>query len=169
MATWTSFYIKTTDFDKVVEKLKLLTGIPNVIKGEFPEDHYGSFLMDESLPDYLVVGLIQPDWIAVNYNSSNKLIDWCTFLSKEFDTHVIIILAQSVSDYYYFAYYAGGQKKRELEYCYSGDFDEINFGEKFDFENEYPGTKTDYNGEVEYMFDFDSIEEYSKHFGLTIQ
>ena len=57
---------------------------------------------------------------------------------------------------------------REIEYCYGADYETINIGERFDFEDEQPGKKVEYNGEVDFIFDFDSIEEYSKHFGLVV-
>ncbi len=169
MATWASFYIKTTEKDKAVEKLKSLSGITQSDERSFPNDHYNSFILDEAYPNYLVVGMTQPEWVTIVYNSSSKLVDWCTNLSKEFSTLVVVTLAQSVSDYYYFACYDKGQKLRELEFCYSDDFEEVNFGKRFDFENEQPGQKTEFDGEVEYCFDFDSIEEYCKHFSLIVQ
>jgi hypothetical protein len=32
-----------------------------------------------------------------------------------------------------------------------------------------PGKKVEYNGEVDFIFDFESIEEYARHFGLAVQ
>jgi hypothetical protein len=169
MSTWSSFFIRNTDKQKVIEKLKLLTCVNETYEGKITDDYYDSFLMDESLPNYLAVSDGQPNWIAININSPNKLIDWCTQFSKEFNTEVILILAQNTSDYYYFSYYNKGIKLREIECCYGGDIEEINFGEKFHFENEEPGTKTEYDGITEYFFDFECMEEYCKHFELALQ
>lgn len=169
MSTWISLFLKTPDKNKVVDRLKSLSGITASNEGEFPTDHFEHFLLDESLPNYLVIGSPQPDWVRVVYNSSHKLTDWCISLSKELETQVILTLAQSVSDYYYFAYYNKGVKLRELEFCYSTDFDEVNFGEKFDFENEQPGTKSEFDGEESYLFDFENIEEYCGHFGIVVE
>jgi hypothetical protein len=65
--------------------------------------------------------------------------------------------------------YDRGEKIREIEVCYSDDFKPKNIGERFEFENEQPGKKEDYEGEVEYYFGFEEIEEYCKQFGLEIQ
>jgi hypothetical protein len=65
--------------------------------------------------------------------------------------------------------YEHGKKLREIEVCYSEDFDMVNFGQKFPFENPEPGGRTEYDGEVSYVFDFDAIDEYCKQFNLTIQ
>lgn len=169
MSTWISLFLKTPDKNKVVDQLMSLTGITVSTEGEFPKDHLEHFLLDESLPNYIVIGSFQPDWVRVVYNSSHKLTDWCVTLSRELDTQVILTLAQSVSDYYYFVYYDKGVKLRELEYCYSTDFDEVNFGEKFEFENERPGTRSEFDGEESYLFDFENIEEYCGHFGIEVE
>jgi hypothetical protein len=169
MSTWISLFLKTPDKNKVVDRLKSLSGITISNEGAFPNDCFEHFLLDESLPNYLVIGSPQQDWVRVVYNSSHKLTDWCITLSRELETEVILTLAQSVSDYYYFSYYSKGVKLRELEFCYSADFDEINFGEKFHFENEKPGIKSDFDGEESYLFDFESIEKYCGHFGIEVE
>lgn len=169
MATWTAFYVKTKDEESLTDKLKSLSGINNSIVSKFPPDHYGSFLVNEVPPSYLVFTGTQPGWVTVVYNSAHKLTDWSIDISRQFNTQVIVTQAQSVSSYYYFALYEKGEKVRELEYCYSTDFEPTNFGNKFDFEGEEPGQKLDDDGEDSYLFDFDSIEKYCDHFGLIIQ
>ncbi len=169
MATWSSFYIKTTDVDKVIDTLKNFTGIDSVEEGNFPSDHYDSFLLDEILPNYLIIGSTQKGWVTIVYNSSSKLLEWCENLSKEFNTLVVLTLAQSVSDYYYFSYFKNGHKQREIELCYSTDIDEINFGKPFPFENIKPGKPVEFDGKIDFIFDFDSIEEYCQYLGLIIQ
>src|ERR1700754_2598170 len=156
MSTWISLFINTAEKDKVVEQLKSFTGIAVSDEGVFPDDHYESMLLDETLPNYLIIGSVQPDWVRVVYNSSSKLTEWCISISRELQTRVIVTLAQSVSDYYYFAYYNNGVKLRELEYCYSADLEEVNFGQRLEFENEQPGKRSEFDGEVTYLFDFDS-------------
>lgn len=165
MSSWKSFHIKTKELQKVVPILKSLTGIKLVTEGKFPKDYYNSFLLDEIYPNYLIVGIVSANWVTVHYNSSHKLEGWCMAISGELQTEVILILAQNTSDYYYFAYYNDGQKLRELEYCYSTDFDEVNFGDRFSFENNDSGTVKNEN----YVFDFDRIFEYCQHFGLTLE
>ena len=89
-------------------------------------------------------------------------------LSKDLQTEVIIASAQINAGFYHFSLYRKGERTREIEYCYGADYETINIGERFDFEDEQPGKKVEYNGEVDFIFDFDSIEEYSKHFGLVV-
>jgi hypothetical protein len=169
MATWTSFYINTGDKGQVIEKLQSLTEITDISTGSFPENFQDSYSFGDTFdPDFLVIGMTQPDWVTVVHNSFDKLCDWGEQLSKEFGK-VIVTMAQSVSSGYYFAYYQNGQKLREIEVCYSSDFEEINYGDKFDFEGDLPGNKVNYGDGEKYVFGFDSIEEYCKYFGLIIQ
>ena len=97
-----------------------------------------------------------------------NLEGWDKELSKDLQTEVIIASAQSNAGFYHFSLYRKGEMTREIEYCYGADYETINIGERFDFEDEQPGKKVEYNGEVDFIFDFDSIEEYSKHFGLVV-
>ncbi|MEO6254455.1 MAG: hypothetical protein ABIO79_14175 [Ferruginibacter sp.] len=171
MSTWTTFYVQTNDSEPVTQQLKELAGINHVEKGAFPgDDLYACYLVDENaMPDYLVIGKTQAGWVTVNHNSFNRLVDWGMVLSKKLNTKVILTMAQSVSDVYYFCLFDKGLKLREIEVCYSDDFTPINYGQKFDFEGEQPGSKQDYDGETEYYFGFEEIEQYCSHFGLTIQ
>ena len=168
MSTWTEFYIQNTEKNKVVEKLKSLTSIQASTVGIFPKDFHSSYLLDENpIPDYLIIGNTQPDWIRVIHNSLKKINNWGEVLSRAFETKVIMTMAQSVSDGYYFALYDNGNLVREIEICYGDGTEMVNYGTKFDFEGPEPGKKLKY--EDEYIFDFDSIEEYCRQFGLIIQ
>jgi hypothetical protein len=169
MGTWTSFYIKTTDKPKLVEALQ--SALP--IATEVVEDQPGSITNDvrpstNSQPDQLVLAQTNPEWCIVFHNSFDKLEDLALGLSQDLDTSVIVTMAQSTSDYYYFALYTNGHNKREIEVCYSDDTEMINTGERFSFENEEPGKKVEYDGRISYLFDFDSLEEYCKYFGFNI-
>lgn len=124
---------------------------------------------DTSSPTYLAVAETSSNWITVRHNSFSYLSNWCEIISEQLATKVIVTIAQSVSDFYYFSMYENGQKVREISVCYSDDSNSINFGNKFDFENEQPGKKEIYNGDIEYYFGFEEIEDYCKHFELTIQ
>lgn len=170
MSTWTNFYIKTDNKNIVVEQLKTLTGIAEAKDGDYPADLYDSYLLDEtSKPTYLAIGKTDPNWITVSHNSFNNLAEWGHLISKNLDTKVIVTIAQSVSDAYYFSLFDRGQKIREIEVCYSANFKPKNFGQRFEFENEQPGKKEEYDGEIEYYFGFEEIEDYCKHFELEIQ
>ena len=171
MATWTTFYINTDAVKLLVQKLSDLTDNLHVAYDtDFPSDMGDYQMLDTHLaPNYIAVGQTEPDWTTIVHNSFNKMEDWGTLLSKQFSCKLIVTMAQSVSSYYYFALYDHGEKIREIQACYSDDTEEINFGKKFDFENEKPGQKHVWEEEESYLFDFDAIEEYCKHFNLTIQ
>lgn len=171
MATWTAFYINTNELNSVVGKLTELTDNLEVIHGtEFPTDMGNYQLLDAELaPNYIAIGQTNKDWTSIVHNSFDKMKDWAKLMSSQFSCKVIVTIAQSVSSYYYFALYDKGEKLREIEACYSDDTEEINFGDKFEFENEKPGQKHVWDGEVSYLFDFDALEEYCSHFGLTLQ
>jgi hypothetical protein len=169
MGAWTAFYVNTSDQKKVTEKLEELTGITSITVGKMPSDHSDSYLFDEkALPNYILVGKTQDDWTTVQHNSFHKLENWGGEFSKHFNCKVIITSAQTVSDAYYFALYDKGEKRREIEVCYSDDFETVNYGERFNFENEQPGDKQEDDEEVSYFFGFENIQQYSEHFGLQI-
>ena len=170
MSTWTAFYVNTDNEKLVTEQLQTLTGISNVEIGKFPDDLFNNYLLDESAkPTYLAICKTQNNWVAVSHNSFNHLEEWSRIISKNLNTKVIATIAQNTADVYYFSLFDNGEKIREIEVCYSADFEPVNFGKKFDFENEQPGTKQEYDGETEYYFDIDSMDEYCGHFGLTMQ
>lgn len=170
MATWTSFYIQYDDLTAIEQELKELSGIQDAFSGTFPNDLHEYYLANENTnPTYLVVGKTQEGWVTVVHNSFSKLSEWSTLLSQKFETKVIVTGAQSVSSYYYFALYENGLKLRELEFCYSDDFKSVNFGNRLWFEGEEPGTKEEFDGEIEYFFGFEDIDNYCKQLGLTIQ
>lgn len=170
MGTWTRFYVKTQEKELLIQELKKMTGLMDFVTNEFPEDLHDNYLLDEkSKPTYLVIENEQDDWITVSHNSFSKLTDWASYLSQNLNTKLIVTAAQSVSDAYYFSLFDSGNKLREIEVCYSADFEPINFGNRFSFENVEPGSKEEYDGGVEYIFDFDEIEKYCNEFGLRIQ
>ena len=142
---------------------------------DFPLDMGQYQLINTNIPpNYLCVGNTQPECITVVHNSFDKLEDWGILFSEKFQCKVIMVMAQSTSDAYYFALYDHSQKRREIETCYGADFAMINEGEPFDFEGPYPGEKSPYtinneSEEASYLFDFDSIERYCSHFGLQLE
>ena len=135
MATWTEFYVNTSNVDALIDQLMSMTGITAANKGKFPDDHHASYMSDEgAMPTYLLIGRISDDWVVVRHSSFNKLEPWGVLLSKRFNCKVICTMAQSVSDAYYFAFYDGGRKTREIDVCHSDDSEHLNFGPPFEFE-----------------------------------
>ncbi|WP_276485374.1 hypothetical protein [Paraflavitalea pollutisoli] len=169
MATWTSFYVQTANQQSLVEELKSLSHIQQLTVGEFPSNLQDRFVSENAPPNYLAIATTQPGWITVVHNGVAQLEEWGIHLSREFNTQVIFTAAQSVSSYYYFALYEFGEKKRELEFCYSDDSEPVIVGAPLPFEGEAPGERDEYDGEVTYVFDFDSIERYCQQLGLIIQ
>lgn len=170
MATWTRFYINSDDLEKVTIELMRLLEVNNLIKGNFPDDFYDSFLLDDkSTPNYVVFTKTQAKWVTVLYNCANKLEDCSKEISKNLDCNVIVTIGQNTVDYYYFSQYYKGIKKREIEVCYGDDIEEINYGEPYDFEGVKPGEAIEEENEIDYVFDIDSLEKYSKYFGIDFQ
>ena len=171
MGTWMAFYINTGDKQAIAGQLSQLTGDLTVTQDTgFPGDIAAHLILNDGwTPSYLAVGNTQPDWTTVVHNSSSKLEDWAEQLSEQFSCRLIVTIAQSVSDYYYFALYEKGIKRREIETCYSDDSEPIDDGDKLDFENFRVGYEEDEDDDDRKLFDFDSIEAYCHHFGLAIQ
>jgi hypothetical protein len=171
MATWAAIFINTDRLDLVRQKLQVLSGIDNSYKGEFPtSDLYNHILLDDNAkPTYLVFAQTQKEWIMVRHNALKNLEEWGKKLSMDLQTSVILASAQNNADFYHFSQYRRGELIRQIEYCYGADYESINIGNKFDFEDEQPGKKVEYNGEVDFIFDFESIEDYARHFGLAVQ
>ena len=171
MATWTSFYINTSQKEAVVQKLAGLTDdLVRTNDAEFPADIGQYHMIDtKRAPTYMAIGNPQSEWTTIVHNSFSKLDAWGLLLSKHFSCKLIVTMAQSVSSSYYFALYENGIKLREIETCYTEDFDEINFGNPFSFENPRPGKKSGPEGKEDYIFSFVSIEEYCAQFNLAIQ
>lgn len=170
MGTWARFYINSSNIEKVTTNLIELTKIDKIRIGEIPEDYNDSFLLDDTLnPNYLVFSMDQDNWITIIYNSGSKIEDWAKTLSEKLNCNLIVTIGQNTVDYYYFSQYNKGVKQREIEVSYGDEIDEINFGEPYDFEDVKPGEKQEYDGEISYLFDFDSLSKYSQHFGLEIE
>jgi len=169
MGTWAAFYVKTPDQLKLVEAIR--SAIPGIT--DVAQDQPGSLTNDitpstNGDPDRLILSQTNPEWVTVFQNSFDDLGDLCTDLSRDLETSIIVTMAQTTSDYYYFALYDNGVNKREIEACYSDDSESINSGERFPFENAEPGEKVEYDEEESYLFDFESLEKYCKQFGFDM-
>lgn len=169
MATWTSLYIQTEYLDKVEEEiLQLVNNCQYEITHNLGNESINIIRSaDEgAIPNQLIIGQGQQDWITIRYNNFNCLEDWGTTLSKVFDSYVVVVMAESISMYYYFSVYKSGSKIREIastEVDNEGfDIEGVNFGEKFDFEEK--DTFTNYS-----YFDFEMIRKYTQELVLNIE
>jgi hypothetical protein len=167
MSTWISFYVNTADKKALVNSLRLESGATDIREGVAStsiDDVYPT----NSSPSVFLLGATQDAWITVFHNSFDKLEALATAISASLGARIIVTMAQSVSNYYYFALYERGRKLREIEACYSDDSELVNFGAPFPFEGAEPGKRVSFNGLESYLFDFNSIEEYGRHFGLEL-
>jgi len=167
MATLNEFYIQTQDLDIVVEKLKDLFNIQKVTKGSFPDNFRKKYLWEpDAVPDFLVVGKTHEEWVTVRNNSFNKMVQHFENISGDLNCKTIVVSAQNTVDYYYYAVYEKGQKIREIAVCYGDDIETLNYGVPFEFEDEEPGIR--FKESEDFIFDIDSIINYSEHLGLKL-
>lgn len=168
MGTWICFYVKASNKSELVGTLQSVSGAIDVTE-EQPGNLANDLLPStNSAPDRFILSQTQPEWITVFHNSFDKLEELALGISEDLNTSVIVTIAQSVSDYYYFGLYSNGYKRREIEVCYNDDSQPMNLGERLPFEEEEPGKKVEHDGEVSYLFGFDSLEKYGEHFGLRM-
>ncbi|GAA4344541.1 hypothetical protein [Flaviaesturariibacter amylovorans] len=165
MSTWTALYVATDDTDRVVAAISDLVPGLGVSTGPYPHD-LGTFrAFSSEPPTHLAVGRAGPGWTAVPHNSFEVLDEWGISLSRDLATRVIVVQAQSTASSYYFALYEKGEQLREIAICSSDDSDEVNAGAPLPFEGPEPGIETAHG----YIFDYDAIEAYCRHFGLELE
>ena len=111
MSTITAVYIKAQDKEPIISALKKLTGLKSVTEEAFSANiriHY--ILGENASPTWLAIRNTQPGWITIYHNTIGKLTGWGNELSKKLDTILIIMAAQTTSDYYYFCLFEKGKK-----------------------------------------------------------
>ena len=168
MATWTRFYINDS-LDRVNLKLVEITKFQETNQGKFTDNFHKYYLLDEKFnPNYLVYGEQNNGWITVIHNSFSHLNEWAEKISKDLNCTLVVTIAQSTVDYYYFCHYNSGIKIREILRCYGDDITPINYGEPYPIEDIEPSYKIDSEEEANY-FDFDNIEVNCKYLGFEIQ
>lgn len=163
MATLTTFYIQSTNFNDVIEKIQGLSNTQTINYYTFSDEKMLNF---EDFPTYLALTQSDKGWITVIHNSFNFLENWGIEISKEFSCKVIFTMAQSVSDAYYFALYENGFKKREIASYLGNESENINFGDFFEFENGKLGKRYNFGEHDSYIFNNEAIEEYCQNLGL---
>lgn len=167
MATWTSFYVKTNDISRLTDCLQLaLPRLTESVPGQSGKIANEIQPTTNGEPDRILVSQTSLEWATVFHNSYDKLEDLCLGISDDMQTSVVVTVAQTVSSYYYFAYYLQGSLKREIEVCYSDDTEILNTGEKLPFET---GSIIKEPEDLdEDIFDADSLERYCKGFGFAM-
>lgn len=166
MSSWIRLYINTknTELKDSIALIEELSGLKKSNNTTSAIDFF-SVPIKEGNPNYFAIGQANSNWLAVFFNSSYKMQEFCEEYSKRFGFRMILTFAQSVSDYYYLAVYEKGLKIRELEYCYSDDkATPIDFGDKFEYEfNE------DNEWKYEYLFNFKSMIDFCLNNGIEMR
>jgi hypothetical protein len=174
MGTYCAIHVKTSDEERLVAELERYVAenhrgrVVQRVTAETMGNLYGNeFLVSMDLPTKFAAVVEQPGWITVFYNSFNRVRDLEVDISKQFQSEVITVTAQSCSSAYYFSVSSGGKHLRALE-CADGEWS-LKEGNLLPFETEPIGTNlSDEDEEPWYVFDSDSVTEYCANFGLKL-
>jgi hypothetical protein len=176
MATYTALHIQSGNLAEVqrrlVEWLKLEHngGDVHVEASNYPDEVYGETFINDEMnarsPTVLAVGLTQPDWVTVHYNCFHEMRRAATELSAGLSSTVIVVLAQSVSDAYYFGVYQSGYLLRVL--CFADGAWETREGTPLPFEKETSGQRVGGDEAPVSEFGREEVIEYCAHFGLRL-
>jgi hypothetical protein len=121
MSTYTAIHLQSTGVTHIQQLCQdwLAEKHPrasiSVRRGAFPLKAFARVFTD-NLPSLLALGLTEPEWTTVHYNSFTKLDDLAARLSDRLACQAVIVVAQTVSDYYLISVYAGGERLRTLEF-----------------------------------------------------
>ena len=168
MSTFICLQIQSENRAQIADILQKLSGATEITTGPYPSEHYDNTLIGENDgPSFICVGGTRNGWTLVELNSFNKLHTWVAHLSKELNSTVIQLIAQTTSDVYYFLAYEKGVFRREIE-VYHGDYDQtIDKGAKYPFENPNLVPQEDDDEDFE-PFDIDTLEAYCRQFGFEL-
>jgi hypothetical protein len=160
MGNWAAIFIKTNNIPDVVDRLKALSGIRSVSRGEFPTEELHRCVCGGAA-GCLAVAQTQPEWVMVRHNGL-RIPGWGMFLSlgEEYGEGRQVILASGSHHErsYHWSLYENGLRRREIEYSAYLQREPVNFGKRFHFEAELQ----------EFGFDYEGIDCYAHQFGLEI-
>lgn len=121
MRTYTAFHLQSTDVDGIQEACHAWLAATHhrrkvsVDTGRFPSSAFINIL-DDKPPTILVLGQTYPDWVTIHYNSFFEMEVPAARLSGQFGCLGVVVLAQTVSDYYFISVYRNGENIRALEF-----------------------------------------------------
>jgi hypothetical protein len=173
MSTLTALYIQSNDDDQVQEICTEWlcathrTKSVSVNRGGFPLKAFVK-VFEEKPPSLLVVGSTHPGWVSVHYNSFYEMEDLVTRLSDDLKCRGVVVMAQTVSDYYFISVYEQGKRLRVLE-VEEGDRWLVQEGIPLPFESDPLGKNIAEPGEEPlYFFGQQEAEAYCNELGFSI-
>lgn len=138
-----------------------------VTQGAFPRKAFAG-IFDTSQPSLLVLGLTEPDWIAIHHDSFNNMEALAQRLSQELASRAVVVLAQTVSDSYYISVDDGGERVRTLEFSADEGW-LVQEGTPLPFEPRPLGESIAQAGEKPlYFFGAEDVEAYCKELGFSL-
>lgn len=174
MSKYTALHIEYTDVNFLEEKLTNWlkeihrTQYISIKRGEFPFQLY-DVVFGSKPPTKLVLGITQPNWLTIHYNSFYDMSSLATNLSRELNCMVVNIMAQSVSESYFIGIHQKGECIRKLDWA--GDEGQwiIQEGIPLSFENNPLGHNIAESDEKPfYFFGREDVVEYCRHLGLHL-
>lgn len=173
MGTYTAFHLQSTDVDRIREAcvawLQTTHRVQSVSveRGPLPLAALAR-VFDEKAPSLLAIGVAHPGWTFVHYNSFNKMGDLVARLSDLLSCLGVVVLAQTVSDYYFIDVYKSGARLRTLEFAEDEGW-LVQEGTPLPFEKAPLGENIADPGEKPYYFFRESdAEAYCNGLGFSI-
>lgn len=173
MATYTAFSLQSTDIDRIQEVCSAWLAATHPARavsantGKFPSSAFAKVLGDKP-PTMLVLGQTHPDWVTVHYNSFFKVEEPVAQLSSQLGCLGVVVIAQTVSDYYFISVYRNGESIRVLE-VEEGSGWLAQEGTPLPFEQEPLGEDISEPGEKPYyFFGAQEADAYCRNLGFSI-
>jgi hypothetical protein len=173
MSTYTAIHIHSKEITRAQQICRawLTESYPaattTVTQGAFPRKAFAG-IFDASRPSLLVLGLTQPDWITIHYDSFNNMEALAQRLSRELACRAVVVLAQTVSDSYYISVDDGGERVRTLEFSADEGW-LVQEGTPLPFEPRPLGKNIAEAGEEPlYFFGAEEIEAYCQELGFSL-
>lgn len=168
MSTYTAMHIESSDVEyvkKLLENSILESGrIPHVIENPTWLQYgfqWSNFLTNERQSTWFAIFELDKNWLWIYTNTFSTMENTMEYLSREWNTKVITVLAQSGSDVYHIGVFENGENKRCIQYV--GDQWEFTINEwvPFSFESSPLGTNEAEDDEDPfYIFGREETEEY---------
>ena len=138
----------------------------SMTRGPFPFKAFARVL-SEDLPTLLALGLTEPDWVTIHYNSFHTMQGLAASLSDHLACWAVVVLAQTVSDSYFISVHTGGEWLRTLEF--TGDAGWLVLeGPPFAFETTPLGQRLAEPGAPEDFFGEAEVEAYCRRLGFSL-
>jgi hypothetical protein len=144
MASWSSIHIKTNDISRLENIINSYSEFKLIKNQKFPEDFYDSYLMFSNEPNLIILGQTQENWVTFRYNCLYLQDDYCEIISKELNTIVCSIIAQSAVNHIEFCKYENGIKVRHFISSPENESKNLDFGDPIKEELEFGEESKDF-------------------------